>query len=331
MSYTNSSSQGRHADHKISRCDRNMKFQQIESMQLETRRCGEGRGGRQQLGRGRRLGSASRPTPDDDDDEDDESVRVNLGEDVAAATTPGEEACLARLSVPPPSTHASRRTSANSSVYSHIPDNFNMFRMGGINWCVWAAFIVITMLLVPAHLYLKNFDYRGELIGIFFVIILLFLVCFSVSLFHTKTRAILLHRLNLEDDARGCALDTETVSPSRRRHFFPPTPLTSRRLPRHMSYPLVRVSMSTPDLLVNGQTPGAPDRVRRTHTHASRGTLSGILRSYDITTPRPEASQASNAGSDPPPYHLAILLPTPTHAPTARRCETPPPAYEVVQ
>ncbi|XP_053642355.1 uncharacterized protein [Cherax quadricarinatus] len=311
---------------KSSGCDHGMKFQRIELMQLENGRCGEGRAGPQ--GRSRRHGSASRPTPDEDDDE---SVRVHLANDTATPTTPAGEMCLARLNVPS-SAHTSRRTSANSSVYSHIPDNFNLFRMGGINWCVWAAFIVITMLLVPAHLYLKNFDYRGELIGIFFVIILLFLVCFSVSLFHTKTRAILLHRLNLEDDARTCALDSETASPSRRRALFPTSSLASNRLPRHVSYPLVRVSMSTPDLLINGQTASATERVGRSHPHVPRGTLNGILRSYDLTNQRTQISVASEAGSDPPPYHLAILLPTPTHSPTSRGgCETPPPAYEVVQ
>ncbi|KAG7165427.1 uncharacterized protein LOC121870657 isoform X2 [Homarus americanus] len=296
-----------------------MKFQRIESMQLDGRRCGQGRSSR-------RLGSASRPPTDDEDD----SVRVHLADTTTPSTTPGEEVCLTRLNVP--STHASsRRTSANSSVYSRMPDNFNLFRMGGINWCLWTAFIVITMLLVPAHLYLKNSNYRGELIGILFVIILLFLVCFSVSLFHTKTRAILLHRLNLEDDARGCTLDSETASPSRRRPLFPSTTLTNNRLPRHLSYPLVRVSMSSPDLLINGQTTSATERVGRSHPHVTRGTLNGVLRSYELTDQRPQASPATDAGSDPPPYHLAILLPTPTHSPNSRECETPPPAYEIVQ
>lgn len=241
-------------------------------------------------------------------------------------TPPPEETCLTRLGVP--ANRPPRRTSANSSVYSRVPDNFNLFRMGGINWCVWAAFILVTMLLVPAHLYLKNFHYRGELVGIIFVVILLFLVCFSVSLFHTKTRAILLHRLNLEDDARGCALDQDAVSPARRRPLFPTPTLTHRRLVRHLPCPPVRMSMSTPDL-VDGHALSR-DRMARSHSQASRGVSYGLLRPHEAGEHRLETSLAFDAASDPPPYHVAILLPAPTHAAT-RECETPPPAYDVVQ
>ncbi|XP_071514218.1 uncharacterized protein [Panulirus ornatus] len=299
------------------------RFQRIESMQLDTRRCAEG--GRGRYNRGRRPGSTSRPPTDDED----ESVRVHLAE-TTSSTTPGEEVCLTRLNVP--SNHTSRRTSANSSVYSRVPDNFNLFRMGGINWCVWAAFIVITMLLVPAHLYLKNFDYRGELIGIFFVIILLFLVCFSVSLFHTKTRAILLHRLNLEDDARGCNQDSETSSPFRRRPLFPRNTLTHNRSSRRLSLTPVRVSMSTPNLLINGQVTSERDPAARPPIPVySRGNYEGALRPYENMEHRAEASPASDASSDPPPYHVAVMLPTPSQPPASRDCETPPPAYEIVQ
>ncbi|XP_050688571.1 uncharacterized protein LOC126981508 [Eriocheir sinensis] len=291
------------------------RFQRIESLQVEGRRAGEA--GRSRGGRGRRQGS-SRPSTDEDEEE---SVRVPLGE-----TPPPEETCLTRLGVA--ANRPPRRTSANSSVYSRVPDNFNLFRMGGINWCVWAAFILVTMLLVPAHLYLKNFHYRGELVGIIFVVILLFLVCFSVSLFHTKTRAILLHRLNLEDDARGCALDQDAVSPGRRRPLFPTPTLTHRRLVRHLPCPPVRMSMSTPDL-VDGHAL-ARDRMARSHSQAARGVSYGLLRPHEAGEHRLETSLAFDAASDPPPYHVAILLPAPTHAAT-RECETPPPAYDVVQ
>ena len=273
---------------------------------------GRGRGGR-----GRRLGS-SRPSTDEDEEE---SVRVPLEETAAP-----EETCLTQLSVP--STH-DRRTSANSSVYSRVPDNSSLFRMGGINRCVWGVFIVFTMFLLAAHINLKQFHYRVELVGIIFVVILLFLVCFSMSLFHTKTRAILLHRLNLEDDARGCPLDQDPVSPARRPPLFPTPTLAHRRLVRHLPCPSVRMSMSTPDL-VDGHALSR-DRMARSHSQASRGVSYGILRPHDTNEHRLETSLASDATTDPPPYHVAILLPAPTHAATARECETPPPAYDVVQ
>ncbi|XP_037793763.1 uncharacterized protein LOC119589233 [Penaeus monodon] len=291
------------------------RFHRFDSMLIDSRPRSEGRCTRCSR-TGPAMGSSSH-TPSDDDD--DLAARAHLADSALGTSAPGEEVRLTRLNVPTDS--SSRRTSANSSsMYSRTPDNFNLFRMGGINWCVWMAFVIITLLLVPAHLYLKNFDYRGELIGIFFVIILLFLVCFSVSLFHTKTRAILLHRLNLEDDARSCPMDSETASPARRRPFFPSGNAAHSRLARHAARSPVRVSRSTPDLLINGQTADAAARslaqeARRNH-HASRSVRRG---------------EAPDGTGDPPPYHVAIMLPAPTHSSPVRNCETPPPAYEVVQ
>lgn len=311
------------------------RFQRIESMQFDNRRRSEG--GRGRCNRTRRLGSVTRSTPDSED----ENIRTYLADSVPQTAASGEEVCLTRLNGASPASRSSRRVSISdidpSEVYDYTntQQNFNLFHMGSVNWCVWAVFILVTMLLVPAHLYLKNFDYRGELLGIFFVIILLFLVCFSVSLFHTKTRAILLHRLNLEDDARiGCHEDAERGSPSRRRPLFPASALASnRRRSRQQAYPPVRVSMSTPNLIANGQSANfhPRDRVSRSHSQASRGIFNATADSYDQGDLRSEASPSREASRDPPPYHVAILLPAPTHNPTVRNCETPPPAYEIVQ
>lgn len=313
-------------DHSFS-----LRFQRVESMQVEGRRSGEGggSGSRVQGGRNRRLDSTSRP----DADEEDEAIHMDLAEARAAATTmsPREEVCLTRLNVPP-NGQGSRRTSANSSLYSRIPDNFNRFPVGGFNLCVWVwvTFIILTMLLLPAHLYLKNSHYHVALIGILFVIILLFLVCFSVSLFHTKTRAILLHRLNLEDEAR-CGLEGDPSSPSRRSPIFTGSSMAHNRSGGRHSRPFspLHMSVSTPDLLVNGQMAGTRDFVARSQSQAARGTPYGVIRTQEAHDSRVEMSPASDAGSDPPPYHVAILLPDPTRPTNAR--ETPPPAYEILQ
>ena len=219
-----------------------------------------------------------------------------------------------------------------------LPDNFNRFRMGSINWGLWACFIVVTVLLIPVHIYLKQYDYRGELMGIFFVITLLFLVCFSVSMFHTKTRAILLHRLHLEEDIRTCPMDMDGPSPSsRRRYPILRVPLSSQsRLVRHLALRPIRVSRSTPDLLVNGQLVpssrvaqvSSPNHVSRSMSQVSHNS---IFSGGHLSDSRSDSSPIIDDSEDPPPYHEAILLPAPSETALNRTCETPPPAYEIVK
>ena len=236
-----------------------------------------------------------------------------------------------------PDSSRSTRSSLNATRTTTLPDNFNRFRMGSINWGLWGCFIIVTILLVPAHIYLKRYDYRGELMGIFFVITLLFLVCFSVSMFHTKTRAILLHRLHLEDDIRQCPMDLEGTSPNsrRRHHVFGSSVRNQNRLIRHLALRPIRVSRSTPDLLVNGQVVSgsrvvqgpSPQQVSRSLSQVSHNSIFN----GHMSDSRSDSSPIIDHSEDPPPYHEAIMLPAPSDNALNRHCETPPPAYEIVQ
>ena len=220
-------------------------------------------------------------------------------------------------------------TTTTATTSSRLPENFNRFRMSGLNWGVWCGFIFGTALLVPSHIYLKKYDYRGELLGIFFVLTLLFLVCFSVSMFHSKTREILLHRFHLEEDLRNCPAPN---SPTTRRRRYRRNNCFSSR---HNHYPLRRVR-STPELQANDQsTSPRPAALNLTRASpAIRNPRRGGTREIGANNLLGSSSGTSDISNnlDPPPYHLAILLPSPPYAECPiRRCETPPPSYEHIQ
>lgn len=202
-----------------------------------------------------------------------------------------------------------------------IPTNINRFRSGSLNWGVWGCFIFATILLIPSHIYLKKYDYRGEFLGVFFVLTL-FLLCFSVSMFHSKTREMLLHRLHLEEDIRNFPASS---SPSSRRRRYR---RSIRFSSRYNQYQLRRVR-STPELQANGQSPTVSGSIFQAQqlmeaSSSIRTAGGGLPRSSVYTTQH-------DATLDPPPYHLAVLLPTPTCDYLVRRCETPPPSYEHIQ
>ncbi|XP_018020915.1 uncharacterized protein LOC108677230 [Hyalella azteca] len=196
---------------------------------------------------------------------------------------------------------------------AQLPDNFNRFRMGSLNWGIWAGFLLATVMLVPTHIYLKKYDYRIDLLGIIFVLTVLFLVCFSVSMFHSKTREILLHRLHIEEETR--AFPASSSPASRRRRYRRNVRFSSR----YNQYPLRRVR-STPELhltRLSSSSTGSPILMYPTNNTGAASTLAARCAR--------NASMASRA--DPPPYDIAVLLPKPP----MRRCETPPPSYEHIQ
>ena len=199
----------------------------------------------------------------------------------------------------------SENTESLTTAQHSLPNNFNRFKMGSINWALWVCFIVVTALLVPAHIYLKQYAYRGELMGFFFVITLLVLVCFSVSMFHTKTRTILLHRLHVEEELGNCPVNTADQSGAQDvQQSFSVDVVNERRIrPFQM-----RSSHSNPEL--------AGNEYSRIDIHeSSRRLLASIRR----------AGRAQRTEAPPPPYEIAVLLPQTDSK--ANRSETPPPEY----
>ncbi|XP_076065815.1 uncharacterized protein LOC143039533 [Oratosquilla oratoria] len=249
---------------------------------------------------------------------------------------------------------AEARAARIPSLHPRAQVNYNLFRMGHVGWGTWLCFVFVTLLLVPAHLYLKQINYHGELLGVFFVSFLLFILCFSFSLFHTKTRSILLHRLNLDRDmgafqsSRASTHSEETDlnnhhNHNHHHHSHPPFYSRSAFTPVHFSdiyvHQLDRPLPGGGSESSRGGGGGGGGGGGRTRAH-SNPSSTGIYLGHDLTTSCDlESVIASEQDPDPPPYHEAVRLPdeppmpppsasSTTTSPTSHRPETPPPSYD---
>lgn len=199
-----------------------------------------------------------------------------------------------------------------TTVSSSPPENITRFQ--SLNWGVWGCFIFITILLVPSHIYLRKYDYRGEFLGIFFVLTL-FLLCFSVPIFYSKSKQLLLHRLQMEEEMQHIPSTTTLRSPCTQRRRYHYNAHTS-----DYTLPPIRRVHSTPDLQGRG--------TQAASTASATGGDTGVPSVSGMVPLR--MHRAQDHSWDPPPYHIALLLPTPADC-YVRRCETPPPSYEHIQ
>lgn len=219
---------------------------------------------------------------------------------------------------------------------------------------LWCCFFLLMPVVIPVLIYIKDSDVtRRIFLGLFIVILIILLVCFSLVIFETRTRQMLAMRSISDEDDQVDLHNFRSTLPPANQNLLAATHRILTSNPLRSACRATRTNRASPTTrqMVRFQSPvhslsiASPTRLPHTsplRTAASAPTTpcssSPIVRiatndslqlmQPHFTAPRENLRLPLTRPQDnPPPYHVAINLPAP-EAVDGLTVETPPPPYE---